>query len=239
MWLNSYKHFCHLTWSEVIIFEHTPTLIGIWLSTETLENIWPSISDGKLGLLSFTSIQWGFFGACTESPLEKLHLNALLNLFLIERQTLLLTVTGVRFLLHLSSTIGWKPTKIYQLSHLLKNQSDLIREIFDGRAAFGDTDLIHAKWWAGGLALAPQVNFTFSWPTCQFLSIPIMDTIGATVKQNKTKGYYVKNLHHLQRTKLLECMFYKGGVILLPPQVGSADQSVFYFYFKGWKTRTQ
>lgn len=75
-------------------------------------------------------------------------------------------------------------------------QNSQILEFSDGEAVFKSADLIHVKWWAGGLALAPQVNFTFSWPTCQFLSIPIIETIGATVKQSKTKVYHVKNMHH-------------------------------------------
>lgn len=83
----------------------------------------------------------------------------------------------------------------------------------------GDTDLIHVKWRAGGLALALQVNFTFSWPACQFLSIPIIDTIGATVKQdnNKKKQYGIKNID-----------FFKFLLLL---KVGCADKNVFYFCF--------
>lgn len=52
-----------------------------------------------------------------------------------------------------------------------------------------NTNLIHVKWRAGGFALAPQMNFTFSWPTYQFLSSPVTDTTGATGKQNKTKSF--------------------------------------------------
>lgn len=54
--------------------------------------------------------------------------------------------------------------------------------------SFVDTDLIHVKRWAGGFALALQMNLTFSWPTCQFLSFPIIDTTGATAKQKRKLG---------------------------------------------------
>lgn len=57
-------------------------------------------------------------------------------------------------------------------------------------ACFGDTDLIHVKRRAGGLDLALQMNFTFSWPTCQLLSIPCIDTTGATGKRNNTDAKF-------------------------------------------------
>lgn len=55
---------------------------------------------------------------------------------------------------------------------------------------FEDTDLIHVKRRAGGLDLALQMNFTFSWPTCQLLSIPCIDTTGATGKRNNTDAKF-------------------------------------------------
>lgn len=59
-----------------------------------------------------------------------------------------------------------------------------------GNGCLGDTDLIHVKTRAGGLDLALQMNFTFSWPTCQLLSIPWINTTGATVMHNTTDVKY-------------------------------------------------
>ena len=105
--------------------------------------------------------------------------------------------------------------------HIFSQISEIwSKRFFSRKAVFGDTDLIHVKWWAGGLALASQMNLTFSWPTCQFLSIPVIDTIGATVKQNKTKGYDAKHLRHLQRTKTFI--------------VFSSLRLYFFFVASGW-----
>lgn len=61
-----------------------------------------------------------------------------------------------------------------------------ILSVAAGFSCFGDTDLIHVKRRAGGLDLALQMNFTFSWPACQLLLIPCIDTTGATGKHNNT-----------------------------------------------------
>lgn len=81
VWLNSYKPFCHATWSELVIFEHNTTLKG----TLFLLKPWKMCAHLFLMIsspsLPFTLIQWGFFGASMKTILEKLHLKALLCVF--------------------------------------------------------------------------------------------------------------------------------------------------------------
>lgn len=69
-----------------------------------------------------------------------------------------------------------------------------LEQFLHRKACIGDTDLIHVKERAGGLALAEQVNFTWAWPTYQFFSIPWTDISGATGKQKATKVYNIQNV---------------------------------------------
>lgn len=43
--------------------------------------------------------------------------------------------------------------------------------------------------------MAPQINLTFSWPTNQMLSCPVIDTIGATVKQDRRHDVKILTSH--------------------------------------------